>query len=401
MTPKLRTRSQSRINHNTNTQAKNASNKKPVTTPTNISKKRTLSPDQTTPKNTSSKKNKESSPQQHSTMNSEEMIRLLNEQTAKIENTIQSSQNVLESKFNDLAEKVKEDVSALKASVADLHKKMDEELGEVKSQVSSYAERMDNNDDDYQRLQRNYDLRLTGFAFKDNENLYDIFKQIAAVIGFDVGPNTTMPSIERVNIYNKKSSQITPSPTILLHFAILRQKQQFYALYLNKMPLDPEKLGLSSDNRIVIGENLTRKNAQIFKQAQSMKRDNKIAQTFTEDGIVKIKFTKGKNVTAHAVRNTIALEALVVQHQQAALTIRNAQNQPTQLHTKDSRSTTPATLAPTDNNKNSNASSSTSATAINGSTTNATNNGTSDNSLLVNNNNSSTNALPMEIGSGS
>lgn len=60
------------------------------------------------------------------------------------------------------------------------------------------------------------------------------------------------------------------------------------------MPLDPVKFGLESKNRVIIGENLTKKNAQIFKLALDMKKNNKIAQTYTENGIVKIKITKVK-----------------------------------------------------------------------------------------------------------
>lgn len=80
------------------------------------------------------------------------------------------------------------------------------------------------------------------------------------------------------------------------------------------MPLDPTKFGVESTNRIVIGENLTIKNAQVFKQALIIKKNNKIAQAYTKNGIVKIKLAKGKNVTAHTVRSVTALETIVLEH---------------------------------------------------------------------------------------
>lgn len=80
------------------------------------------------------------------------------------------------------------------------------------------------------------------------------------------------------------------------------------------MPLDGKKFGLPEECRIVLGGNLTKKNAQIFKLAQSLRRNKKIAQTFTEDGLVKIRFTKGKNETTHIVRSTTQLEETVTQH---------------------------------------------------------------------------------------
>lgn len=215
----------------------------------------------------------------------DELKRLINASTEKIESKIDTSNNQLEGKFNELAEKVKDDVSALKSTVVEFHTKINDELNDVKTQLSLYSARIDNNDDDFQRTQRNQDLRLTGFEAKEDENLLDMFKQVAAAIGFVIDTNTVMPTIERVSSFNKTTRNSTPSKTILLHFAILRQKQQFYSLYLNKMPLDPTTFGLTSMNRITMGENLTKKNAQIFKQALIMKKDSKIAQAYTEDGV--------------------------------------------------------------------------------------------------------------------
>lgn len=115
---------------------------------------------------------------------------------------------------------------------------------------------------------------------------------IAKEIGYTSLSETNAPLIERITIKNKTTGLIMSSNTILMHFATLRQKQIFYSHYLNKMPLDPTKFGLETDNRIVIGENLTKKNAQLFKQAQILRKNNEIAQAYTEDGIVKIRLKK-------------------------------------------------------------------------------------------------------------
>lgn len=273
MTPKPRPR------HNTSKDIGKATTstieKATTSTPSATNKKRTLSPDIATAISSSSKKNKQC---ELSTMDLEGLKCLINASTEKIENKIETSHSMLESKLNDLAVKVKDDVSALQSTVVEFHSKINDELNDVKTQLSKYSERIDNNDDDFQRTQRNQDLRITGFEHKEGENLHHLFKQIAAAIGVEIGPNTVLPSIERMSLFNKTTQKHTPSKTILVHFAILRQKQQFYAQYLSKMPLDPTKFGLSTDNRIVIGENLTKKNAQVFKQALSMKKTNEIAQ---------------------------------------------------------------------------------------------------------------------------
>lgn len=387
MTPTLRSNSQRKPH----TAPTNETNKTIKSTPSNKTNKRALSPDLSSA-NSNSKKNKENNSNQQAMIDIEELKKFITasttESTAKLENVIQSSHKALDSKFNDLAERVKEEVTVLKSSVVEFHNKINDELNEVKAKLSSYAERMENNDDDLQRLQRNKDLRLTGFAAKENENLHDLFAKVATAIGFELGTSATMPVIERIKLYNKTSNQITLSPTILIHFAILRQKQQFYSLYLNKMPLDPTKFNLPNENRIVIGENLTRKNAHIFKQAQIMKKNNKIAQAFTENGIVKIKLAKGKTEPAHTIRNTVELETIVMQHIHGARSTNGTV----------ASTLTPATTAPSNSNNNSNKPSDVNAsnsvfttptTQLNGEST-ATSNNKSDNNSRT----------PMDTGNG-
>lgn len=77
------------------------------------------------------------------------------------------------------------------------------------------------------------------------------------------------------------------------------------------MPLNPEKLGLSMMNRIVIGEHLTETNAKIFRLAHQMKRDSKVAQVFTEDGLVKIRLKKGVHEPTHVIRTVVEIETMV------------------------------------------------------------------------------------------
>lgn len=209
-----------------------------------------------------------------------------------IADKIEATKTSVESKITDLSNKVDQDINSLKTSVEDFKTKVSNELTHVKTQLVIHNQRIDNTEDDIQRLTRNQDLRLTGFPAKDNENLVNYVLLIAKEIGYTSLSETNAPLIERITIKNKTTGLMMSSNTILMHFATLRQKQIFYSHYLNKMPLDPTKFGLETDNRIVIGENLTKKNAQLFKQAQILRKNNEIAQAYTEDGIVKIRLKK-------------------------------------------------------------------------------------------------------------
>lgn len=226
MTPTLRSTNTKDKGKTTSNSIKKTATKTTPKTISTASNKRILSPDPTIANSTNPKKNKAN---ELSTMELEDLKRLINASTEKIESKIETSYNALEGKIKDLADKVNDDVSALNSTVVDFHTKINVELNDVKTQLSLYSERIDNNDDDFLRTQRNQDLRLTGFEYKEDENVNDIYNQVAAAIGFNIGPNTAMPAIERVSLYNRTSQKNTPSKTILLHFAILRQKQHFYA----------------------------------------------------------------------------------------------------------------------------------------------------------------------------
>lgn len=188
-------------------------------------------------------------------------------------------------------------------------------MSQIQMQLKSHEQRLNNTEDDIRRAQLSNSLRINGFAVKENENLLDLFEKIAAEIGFAIGEKMSMPMIERMPTRNATTGQIMPSPTILIHFASIQQKKTFYSLYLNKMPLDSSKFGLPTDTRVIIGENLTYINSKLFKEVLILRREKKIMQAFTEDGIVKIRFVKGKNQPTFTIRSQIELETIVAKHE--------------------------------------------------------------------------------------
>lgn len=273
------------------------------------SAKRQLSSPESNPPDKSKKRTKSTN---MSTSQFDELTKLITASATNIESKISESQTILETKFTDLAKKVGEEVASIKESVGEFRIKVVNDIDSIRLQLNNHEYRIENNEDDIQRIQLNSDLRLVGFAPLENENLLILFNLIAKEIGYSTD-HTNCPSLERIVGKNKTTGNFMPTATILMHFATSRHKKAFYLQYLNKMPLNPTKFGLPDEKRIIIGENLTRKNASLFKQAQIMKRNKIILQTYTEDGLVKIKVNKGE--TAVIVRNPTELEYVVAQHQ--------------------------------------------------------------------------------------
>lgn len=114
-----------------------------------------------------------------------------------------------------------------------------------------------------------------------------------------------------------------------MQFNAAQQKKCFYSLYLGKIPIKPEIFNLTNEKRIIVSENLTQKNAAIFKLAQKAKFEKKIAQVHTDDGVIKVKLLKGPNQRRYTVRNTTDLEVLVEQQKNIAIDVNtNAQDTP-------------------------------------------------------------------------
>lgn len=142
--------------------------------------------------------------------------------TPAIEKKICDSHQILESKINELGNKVNTEIHLLKSSVDDFKSEVGRDMNVMKVQLSEHAQLLENTDDDFDRIKLHQDLRIAGIIFKDNENLIEIFKKIAAEIGFNIEQCT--PTLERIAIRNRTTGQMIPSNTIIIHFAIQRQK---------------------------------------------------------------------------------------------------------------------------------------------------------------------------------
>lgn len=284
---------------------KTRANKKPNETSTQ-SNKRIISPE-SREYNNRAKKQKSA---KMSTKEFEELKNLITMSSNAIEKKIDDSQGSLEQKITDLSAKVNTEVLSLRNSVDSFKEKIGEDIVIIRNQITEQSFRIDNTEDDIQRIKLAADLRLTGFPARENENLIDLFCAIESEIGCEGFVNTN-PFLERVHMRNITTGQFIASSTVIIHFASVRHKQVFYSHYLNAMPLKAEKFGFPKDKKLIIGENLTKKNAQIFKQAILLKKNNKLAQVFSEDGLVKVKVARGKEQRTHTIRNATQLDYLI------------------------------------------------------------------------------------------
>lgn len=84
---------------------------------------------------------------------------------------------------------------------------------------------------------------------------------------------------------------------------------------------------------------------------KAMKKEGKIAQTFTEDGLVKIRLRKGKGEPTHTIRNRITLETIVAEYTQ---TLPSSSFAPTQHETSHNSNTNEVSSIHAESNSNNN-----------------------------------------------
>lgn len=249
--------------------------------------------------------------QKYQKMSPEELANLkqfIADSNTEIKQSIVMTQKSLEGQIANLSDALNTEVNSLKSSVNEFQEKISAEVTTIKNHIAAHTDRLTNTENDIERMKYINDLRLTGFA--QAEDLYGLFNAIAQHIGYDINNNANIPIMNRIPQRDKQTGTIGFSSTIIMHFPSTQHKKIFYSKYLAKIPLNPDQFGLPKENKIIIGENLTKSNAQIFKYAQKLKSEKKIAQVYTDDGLVKIKIVKGPNIRAQIIRGMTEIETI-------------------------------------------------------------------------------------------
>lgn len=227
-----------------------------------------------------------------------------------ISKQLTDTQGSVENKISILGTKIDTEISTITTQFNGFAADVKSEIISIESQLKAHSDRISYTEDDVKRITMLNQLRVLGFPAVINENLRCIFDSLATDIGYVPQSDSEIPTISRIPMINKQTGAVTSSGTILFEFIANHFKTRFYSLYLHKAPLKAEKFGLPANSSIVIGENLTKLNADLFAHAKSLKRATKIAQTFTENGLVHIKLKKGRSEQAILIRSKRQLEII-------------------------------------------------------------------------------------------
>lgn len=175
---------------------------------------------------------------------------------------------------------VKERVTLLETATDDL-RSMKEEIKTLKTKI---------------KHQENHtvscDLRLNEIPFYENEDLMNIFCNICNTIETSV---PAIQSIYRLQNQNNKHKNVSKDAVIIVKMWSAYDKNFFLKSLANFRKLNKgfsftlRDIGLNSDNKFYVNENLTQFNFNILRAAIRLKKKNLLHSAFTLRGLVYIK----------------------------------------------------------------------------------------------------------------
>lgn len=231
----------------------------------------------------------------------ESVKQMFTKHTTQVDKAISELKNDIKTELlqqnEQLRQELKADLNALNTKVNEATGTLAKQIKSVDLAVTSCTNRLNATERDFDRIKLMNEVKIIGIPPASNENLDEVFMKLATVIGFNTSTAINIPTTKRLLIRDKVSGERTPSKILVAKFAAPHIKDTFYSLYLNKIfkkeEINTANIGFTVSNRIIIGENLTKYNANLFKVAQKLKTENKLAQVYTMDGAIYVKTRKG------------------------------------------------------------------------------------------------------------
>lgn len=227
-----------------------------------------------------------------------------NKLNQNIQNEMTTMKNELKSCFDQQINQINDRISAVETQV-------NRRIDEIAANINQGGNSRD--DDDLKRIAKLNNLKISGITHMKDQNLSDIFNIIAKKVEFDTSNPVNVPTLVRLYRKNEKTKLMSPSPIIIMKFVARHIRESFYTHYLNKIVakqfIMSEDFGLEKGTRTVIGEDLTENNSKLFAAAMKLKKEGKLCQSFTNEGLVHVKALKTDKATA--IRSNLQLEVFV------------------------------------------------------------------------------------------
>lgn len=194
--------------------------------------------------------------------------------------------------LSDNSSRLETKIDACKASIdtlenefVALRKECEEKMSYLHSSIEGVRFEQQQTAEDVGKLERAVELIISGVPYQSEENLAQLFNNVAAVLGYQSGQ---LPIVDLQRLA-KLPIAAGSTPPILIQFALRNARNEFYKRYMGSRSLTQRHLGFDAENRVFINENLTKLSRVIRAEALKQKKSGGIVQVYTRNGAVFVK----------------------------------------------------------------------------------------------------------------
>lgn len=199
--------------------------------------------------------------------------------------------SVSEDNFSKLFEKIDKLSTELKTEfttgINNAVIKLEQSIADGQRHTNARIHVLELHREELERQNRIRDVIIRGVPSLPGENLWKLFEKIMSALNFEFQIFYSIDTIFRLgNSANKPGS----SNAILVKFATLKLKQEFMASYFSDNNLRLSNIGINSDSRIFISENLSKANNILLKRAIELRKSGTVEKVSTKFGYVLVKW---------------------------------------------------------------------------------------------------------------
>lgn len=214
-------------------------------------------------------------------------MQMLTERFDETNKKIDSLKADLDTKLDEMKLELQTQIDEVKSDINELQDTCNTDINSIRSEIGAIDNRVESVSETVCRLENRTELIAVGIPYLANENLRDHLLCIAQAIGFDTD------KLSHVQCKRLRSGSLTNGDQCftLLQFSMPCLRDEFFAKYLSKRDLGLKHIGIKSERRIFINENLTMNAREIKRAALKLRRENKVTVVSTKLGIVYVKKT--------------------------------------------------------------------------------------------------------------
>lgn len=190
---------------------------------------------------------------------------------------------------HNLEQKTDKDVLDINNELEAIHKQFSNAMLEIKNELDlemrHMHEKVNSVTNANNNMQKSLELSISGIPDTDGENLHTTISRISQLIMFE--DIKSIVRLHRLKPTQQSSSSLITN--IIVCFTTTHSRRLFlskYFAFIKNIPLKLSHIGINSDDRIYVNENLSKQSLELLKKAKSLMKTGKIAGVYTRDGHV-------------------------------------------------------------------------------------------------------------------